>query len=81
MRILGILLLIFALTVLSCHSDSKQKTTQKKNLTTEKKKDPVDLGDPSEPLEIRALKGAEQVKKDADKKREEEKRILEQRDQ
>jgi hypothetical protein len=81
MRLFGILILIVGLTLLSCHGDSKQKTIQNKEPATEKKKDAVDLGDPSEPLEIRALKGAEQVKKDADKRREEEKKILEQRDQ
>lgn len=81
---IALLLLILGLLLLSCHSETAKKNAanqQQGTKTAERKAQPEDLGDSTEPIEIRALKGAKDVKKEMDKRREEEKQILQQRDQ
>ena len=73
MRVL-LLLLAGVLLIPGCRNSPEAE--EKKKIEKEVK----DLGDPNAPIEIRALQGAKQVKKDFEEKQKEEKKILEERD-
>jgi len=73
MRLLP-LLLTGLLLIPGCGKNPEAQ--EKKKIEKEVK----DLGDPNAPLEIRALQGAKQVKKDIEEKQKEEKKTLEERD-
>lgn len=75
MRRLAVLLLLVPFLFFGCHSSTQSKAVKK-----EKKTEPEYVGDNTAPTEVRALRDAHQLQKDMNKKQEEEKDILKQRD-
>jgi len=62
------------LFLVGCGGEAKQKSAEPKK--EEQKSEPVDLGDNTAPIEVRALRGAKEVRTQIDTQRKENKNVV-----
>jgi hypothetical protein len=66
-KLMRLLTLLAILSLAGCGGNSTEQSLKEQK----KEEKPVDLSDPNVPIEIRAYKGAKQVKKEMEKRKEE----------